>query len=220
MTTYAVMQARIADELTRSDLTTQIQKAILSAIKHYERVRFYFNASVTDTFSTVADQEYYGSAANSKIPNLVMIDALTVTSSSIKSRLENWPFEVIEGSQNSDITGQPTAFCYYAQQIRLYPIPDAVYTVTGSWLYRLTALSADGDTNAWTTDAEELIRNRASCDLLWRVIDNPERAQYFRMAEMEALKALEMETAQRQSVPRLGVDPGIMAAATFDYRTG
>ena len=132
MTTYAVMQARIADELTRTDLTSQIQKAILSAIKHYERTRFYFNASVTDTFSTVANQEYYGSAANAKIPNLVVIDALTVTNSSIKYALANVPFTSVEEMQNGAITGLPAAFCYYAQQIRLYPIPDAVYTVTGS----------------------------------------------------------------------------------------
>jgi hypothetical protein len=42
MTTYSELQAELADELNRTDLTTQIQKAIQEAIRKYERKRTYF----------------------------------------------------------------------------------------------------------------------------------------------------------------------------------
>ncbi|MGL4559846.1 MAG: hypothetical protein ACRCV5_20305, partial [Afipia sp.] len=46
-------------------------------------------------------------------------------------------------------------------QIRLYPIPDAVYTVTLSYLQKIAEPASDGDSNAWTEEAEELIRASA-----------------------------------------------------------
>jgi len=75
--TYGTMQDRIAREIGRSDLTTQIRDAIQTAIRYYERKRFYFN-EFQASFSASSSQEYYDSADLSQIPNLVEIDSLTV----------------------------------------------------------------------------------------------------------------------------------------------
>lgn len=220
MSDYGTMQDRIADELARADLETQIQRSIQSAIKHYERTRFYFNTSVTDTFATVANQEYYGAAANSRIPNLIQIDDMGVTINGIVLPVLAVPFDQMDTAQNGAIKSFPQYFAYYAQQIRLFPMPDQVYTISLAWQYRLTALSADTDTNAWMTDAEELIRTRAECDLLWRVMDDPEKAQIFRLAENEAFSILELETARRGSVQILGTDPAISLPRPVNIVTG
>ena len=200
--TYGTMQDRIADELARTDLTSQIPKSILSAIAHYERQRFYFNETQF-TFSTVANQEYYTSADSSQIPQLSQIDTVRITVNSSTYTLLNRDFAYLEAVQTSSTyTGDPTEYAYYAQQIRLYPIPSAVRTIQISGLQKFTALSATADTNAWMTDAEELIRARAKYDLFMHVIRSPEEALLMREAERDSYLALVSDTTTRVSTGR------------------
>ncbi len=197
--TYGDMQTRIADELARTDLTSQIQLAILSAIAHYERRRFYFNET-TSTFSTVANQEYYSSSNLADIATLVEIDSIRVTISSTRYTLIPRDFAYLDAiCTNASATGNPTDYCYYQEQIRLYPIPSTARTVTMAYIKRLATLSASGDSNAWTTDAEELIRQRAKCDLFANVIRSPDEAMACRQYELIALDNLTAETVSRIS---------------------
>ena len=195
------MRTRISDELVNESLTTaQINAAIQSAIAHYQRQRFYFNESRAETFSTVASQEYYAAAANANIPNLSAIDELTITVNSDRYPLRPQTWEYMETiASTATATGQPGDYCYYAQQIRLYPIPDAVYTVRITGLVRFAALSADGDTNAWMTDAEELIRARAKWDIGANVIYAPEVTAAAGEMESVAYRVLRAETIRRTS---------------------
>lgn len=189
---------------TTSPTTAQINLAILSAIEHYRRSRWYFLESRAQTFSTVASQEFYGTSDNTNIPNLSVIDELTITVNSTRYQLIERAWEYIDRVlSTTTILGPPTHYAYYAQQLRLSPIPDAVYSVRISGVIRLADLSADADTNAWTTDAEELIRARASWDLTKHVLGSDERAASWKGSEMEALARLRMENAQRTGTGRL-----------------
>src|SRR5262245_30293295 len=58
MTTYLVMQTRIADEIVRDDLAGQIRNAINDAIRTWEGLRFVFNERKY-LITSVASQEYY-----------------------------------------------------------------------------------------------------------------------------------------------------------------
>lgn len=216
MTTYATMQSRIADELSRTDLTTQIQRAIQTAIKHYERQRFYFNSKTTGAFNTVADQEYYTSSDLADIPNIIEIDSMYYTSNSLRTTILPLPFETIEAAQSGSVKGTPSNFAYYAQKIRLYPIPFSVVAVTTAHLYRLTALSADGDTNAWVTDGEELIRQKAKRTLYLDVLRDRDGAESCAILEKEAYDGLKSETRRRRSNQRLGVDPALIGAGGYN----
>ena len=201
MTTYVTMRNRITDEMVNESLTTaQVNNAIQSAIAHYQSVRFYFNESRSETFSTVASQEFYAAAANANIPNLSKIDRLTITVNSVRYPITPQSWDWIDTiSSTTSSTGQPTDYCYYAQQIRLYPIPDAVYTVRISGLVRFAALSADADTNAWMTDGEALIRGRAKWDLAINVVYSPEIEASAAELEASALRVLNAETVRRMS---------------------
>lgn len=218
MTTYLVMQQRIADELARTDLTTQIPKAIQTAIKHYERQRFYFNQKTTGSFATVADQEYYTSSDLADIPNFIQIDSMYFTMSGTRLTILPAAFERIEESQSGAVTGQPEYFAYYAQKIRLYPIPSDAWTVTVAYHYRLTALSADADTNAWVTDAEELIRQKAKRTLALDVIRDRDLAESAAILEKEAYDGLRSETRRRFSNQRLMVDPALAGAGGYNIQ--
>lgn len=197
MSDYGTMQARIADELARSDLTTQIQRAIQSAIKTYEREHFYFNEA-TATFNTVANQEYYGASDLADIATLVEIDAVKITVNGRSYPLVARDFGYIDAiSTTATYTGDPSDYAYFKQQIRLYPIPNAVRTVTLAFVKRFATLSASGDTNAWMTDAEELVRMRAKADLFVNVIRSPEEAALCHQGELIAHAALQDETTRR-----------------------
>ena len=57
MSTFGALKTRIADELNRSDLTSQIASAVPRAIEYYARERFDFNEG-RSTASTVVDNQY------------------------------------------------------------------------------------------------------------------------------------------------------------------
>lgn len=221
MTTYAVMRARILDEISDSTLTTSVNAAILSAIKFYERQRFYFNERVSDTFSLVAGQEYYESADLAAIPNLITIDDMYVTISGSRYHITPIQFEDIASAQNGLVTGDPpTNYAIYAQQIRMIPIPSAVRTVTMADHYRLTALSADSDSNAWTTDAEELIRCHAKHDLASNVINDDGMANRMEKRIPALLASLKRETRLRRSNTLLRMPAELQPSRPFNILTG
>src|SRR5262252_6598248 len=56
------MQDRIADELMRGDLYSQIATAINDAIIIYQHERFRFNETFTCTFQTVVGQQNYNAS--------------------------------------------------------------------------------------------------------------------------------------------------------------
>src|SRR5260221_3646459 len=192
MTTYLDMQSRLADELSRSDLTSQIKLAILSAIQTYRGKRFYWNELRSDTFNTVAAQEFYTSSDLADIPNLPDIDSILFNqSSSFRYPLtkRTWAWMEQNSINPNAVTGFSTDYCWYGGQLRLYPIPNGVYSCRISGTIRLTPdpLSADADTNAWMTDGEELIRQRAKADLNINVIRDPEWQQERRMIAGQGL---------------------------------
>lgn len=206
MTNYVTMQTRIADEIARADLSEQIKNAILSAIQTNERKGFYFN-EIYDTFPTVAGQEWYSGAvltSGNDIADIVEIDAMHILVAGDTYEMDARDYKWMDAVQsNSVLTGDPTDYAYYRQQIRLYPIPHAVRTVTVSYIQKFAALSADGDTNAWMTDAEPMIRAHAKHLLYSDVIRDDSGAQNQWSRYLQEKQEIEKETAKRSSSGRL-----------------
>lgn len=177
MTTLTVMKARIADEMARSDIPDLIANAISSAIAYYQRKRFYFNELDSVTFSTVNAQAEYTSSDNAYIPYLYDIDAVTVTVSSNNYELQHISPEEWRILYTTTSTGQPECFAYFNRVLRLYPIPNDVWTMRIQAHVRIAAPATDGEaSNIWMTDAEELIRARAKYDVYSVLGDAPKAA--------------------------------------------
>lgn len=174
MSTFGTLQAQIADDLTRDDLSLQIKKAINDAIKTWEGRRLFFNEKLR-RIDTIASQEYYdlskptimrtdGSDADDG--ELVLeIDDISITVAnepySLTPRTQQWMNE--QQALPSQYIGQPDSYAVFGNQIRLYPVPDQVYELTLSCLLRLgpSPLVNEGDTNEWMTEGEPLIRFQA-----------------------------------------------------------
>ena len=116
------METAIGDELSRTDLTTQIAREINNAITFYQNKNFWFNENVMVTLTTISGQRNYTLPPNfasvldlrSQLGNLVyfvekatvqFLDQITFTNTFISSYLEN--YTVFNG------------------QIKLYPAPTA-----------------------------------------------------------------------------------------------
>jgi hypothetical protein len=164
--TFGDMQTRIADELLRPDLISQVRLAILDAISTYEDNRFAFNQAST-TFSTVIGQDEYTSADNAAIETAVKIDRLRLLVGTSRYPMQQiGANELDEMSISTTSQGQPSVWCYEHQALRMWQPPNQVYTVTMFYVARLATLSADSDSNAWTNDGERLIRTRAKINLI------------------------------------------------------
>lgn len=198
MGTLGELKTRIADDLTRNDLTSQIANAIGDAIKAHERERFWFNQTRNLTFSTVASQINYGASDQARIPYLINIDALFCVQSNSIFPLRKWSapdFEQIWGANTS--SGRPCDFSYIDDEIRLGPTPDAVYTMRLHAFYKFAPFAADNESNAWTTEAADLIRESAKMRIYLNVLRDGEGAATAQTQAQDALNGLRAETSSR-----------------------
>lgn len=220
MADYSTLRTRIIDELANDGAltTAQVNYAIADTIKVYERRPFWFNQT-TGTFSTVANQENYTSADLTAIPDIVQIIASTLTYNSIKYSLKPLDYLTIDDSQDGSVVTRPEYFAYYAESIRLYPIPDQVYTVTLSYIQRFTALSDDTDENAWTNEAEELIRQGAKRRIALNYFHAEDVAARIAPQEQEALAALMAEDRRRRPNTLLRA-PAMLPPQRFNINVG
>jgi len=196
MSTLAIMKARIADELARSDLTSQIAYAITDAITAYEDERFHFNESRATTFSTVDGQEFYSSSDAAAIGNIQKIDYVKVYVGNQPHDLGyERPGDMESLSLNGTQEGTPWSYTWYGNQIRLYPVPDQAYTIRIGASVKVAAPASDAEaSNSWMTHAERLIRSRAKLELALHVLKDTELAQTMITAVEEAFEQLKGRT--------------------------
>jgi hypothetical protein len=173
MTTFLIMQTRIADELVRDDLANQIKQAINSAIKTWEASRFSFNER-RYLINTVANQEFYDTSEPTLLLHdgsalddgeaIIEIDTIRPTINSQEGLPLTWRSQSwFDNFSITTTTGPPDSVGWYGLQLRFHPVPDTVYPVNIKALGRLgpNPLVADADTNYWMTEGEALIRHQA-----------------------------------------------------------
>lgn len=169
MTTRAVMKQRIADELARADLTSMIPYAISDAIKYYQSKRWFFNESREITFDTANGQEFYDKYDCAYLSTLIKIDYAKVTIDNTLFDLKRVDPEEHEHNQNQ-VNGQPFSYSYYAQQMRLYPVPTDAWEVRVAGVMQTPEPVTDEEKyNPWMTEAELLIRTQAKINLVRHV---------------------------------------------------
>lgn len=176
MTNFLTMQNRIADDLMRDDLSAQIKNAINDAIELQEGERYKFNERRYQIF-TVAGQEYYDLEGPTLVGDaddpetLLEVDYVMATVGNQPYPLCQRTQQYINEWQRSTYQGQPSDFTIYGGLLRVFPLPDAVYTLDLGGLASLAPrpLSADVHENAWTNDGAGIICGQAKL-LIYRDI--------------------------------------------------
>lgn len=161
--TFGDLKAAVKRELyNRSDLDTEINASILSAVAHYEMEKWWWKEERDTSLSTVQNQTFIDLPEDFEYE-----DAFTITYSQYPLPLIKRDWETMNRFLISSIAmrGQPTDYAFYANRIWFYPTPNGNYPLTLWKTATLTPLSDDNEVNNWTTDAEELIRSRTVADI-------------------------------------------------------
>jgi hypothetical protein len=203
MATFAAMEARIIAELHRDDVAGVVDDYINDAIAHYQRYRFWFNEKKAVTV-TIAGTEVYNWPTD-----LVELDSLVITVNSTFYPLRQVaPRDIDEMYCNTTHRGSPDSFAMYQKQYRLYPTPDAAYTLTQYYLFTLPAENTGSTASTvWTTEAEELIRTRAKKLLVGQFMptsqDTMGWAAMLDQQEKDLFRGLQCQTQESTRTGRL-----------------
>jgi hypothetical protein len=187
MPDFGTMVTRLESEIHRTNINAAVRSAILDAILHYEEgPAFHFN-SERSTASTIIGNKYLPLPAEPDAPEFV--DFLGTFPLQITVNQSTYPLnrrghDYLQLIDLDAVVGRgiPFDWTYEDNQIRLYPIPQDVYTLTLYYKSKLTPITADTDDNAWTTQGERLIRARAKWDVYCNQIH-----QFDKAAKMEEI---------------------------------
>lgn len=199
MTTRTDIEAQIADDLARSDLSSQITNAVNAAIRAYRFERLGFN-------------EAYRVTATASIS----LDTLALSSLSVRFRkidrvrllrdagdyldLYRRDYDWIASRQDNRALGMPIEYAVYNDQILFDSVADQSYTLSIDGIKELgtgtTATFSAGDASAWFNDARELVRHRAKREVYAHVLKDMELAAAAGAAEKDALGMLKAELGQ------------------------
>lgn len=196
MATLGDLKARIADELVKRNLNTQIAKAISRAIEHYAGRRWWFNTG-----------RMIGSATAVTADGFIALPQGTRLIDQIRVGLNELelvsPACMDEWIADSPANGDPFDYAVYGDRIRVYPIPLAPISLVVVGTFDQPALATDTDSNAWTTHGEDLIVARAKFTLYRDVLRDTEGAALAKSAMDEAFGELDMKTIRRVGTGRV-----------------
>lgn len=188
MATDNQLVSEIATELKRTDLTSEIQTAVLDAIAFYERRRWWFNEQNTIQFVTVPNTERYSST---DIGQVVKIDLVQITVSGTQYPVFPRPYQIVKAmNEDSGDVGEPDLYSWYGKKIYFASIPDQSYTVNVSGHIALPLLTFTGAENEWTTLCKDLIKSRAKWDVAANQLKDDVAAAASKQREQEAVDSL------------------------------
>lgn len=201
MATLGNVQDRIADDLNRTDLSTQIIKAINRSIEHYAKEPFWFTET-SGTFTTSDSAAYYTDASPTLFPtDISRIQYVEVTVNGNDYELEPWKIEDIQRANVTGNKNQPLAYAWWQKRLYTYPLANGAYPVTVYYNKNYSAMSVTTSSNDFTTYAEDLIEARARKWLNARVLKNTEEALVAAQEEQDALTALRQKNQGYVNTP-------------------
>ena len=103
-----------------------------------------------------------------------------------------------EDDTTEHVAGTPLYWYFYAQTIKVFPVPATAYTVSLRYWKKATTLVADGDVPDIPSQFEELIVLGASYRIL-QTKDNYDQAAILQNKYDEILQKLVMQNAQAQT---------------------
>lgn len=202
MTTRSDIEAQIADDLARSDLTTQISNAVNAAIRAYRFERLGFNEAYRVTATASISANYL--ALSDLSVRFRKVDRVRLLrDSGDYLDLYRRDYDWIMSRQDDRVLSMPIEYAVYNNTIHFDTIADDTYTLAIDGVKELgtgtTASFSAGDASAWFNEARELVRHRAKREVYAHVLKDMELASAAAAAEKDALNVLKSELDQATS---------------------
>jgi hypothetical protein len=198
MATLTQLYTRLILDTNRDDMGSggELEQAkidaVVDAIEKNADELYWFNRK-TGTVSTTASTATVALPTGMRIPLVVTY---------LGAELQKVRLEEVEAAVNvsSPITGPPSKWAEDGGTIHLYPTPDAVY-VLGVYGIADLGVPASSASNAWTTEAYDLILGEAKVILCRGPLRDPDGLALAKDGREEALTKLRRETRRRGNAP-------------------
>jgi hypothetical protein len=217
MTTFLDVRDRVADQLARSDLSTQIDREIQLAIIRYNKRVSWLHEVRSFTLTSGVGQAWYSSvdlSTGTGPQDVTGRTAVDVSDIQTIHYVRDADFDDLRHMAYMDfeklfdtVSGGSSATYYtlYAGQIGLWPEPSAVETFQISALVKPVVPASAADESVWFDQAQELIENAAASAICRKFIQDGERAAAFKAFEDLAWEDLVAEGNKKMSTGRLRV---------------
>lgn len=210
MSTLGIMINRIVAEVRRPDLMDHIEEAVRSAIADTESDPMPFTIARM-RINTIANQELYvlptdlkdsAGAAIAAGEDLLTIDTVVNrTGAGAANNLRQTATAWLELYTAQATAGTPLFWARVGPEFRIGPKPSGVLNLYLSGVKRLTTLSGPTIGNAWMTEGEKLIRERAKLYLARDILRDVTAAQAAQVAASEALTDLKRRLQSQMTQP-------------------
>lgn len=178
--------ARVADlEAAEVD---QIRLHINEAIKAHQKDEFWFNHQLWER-PTEVGKEFYA------LPS-AYVAGLTISIAAPRRTLLGVSNDEMEGWDPGE-RRQPTHYALFSNQYRIFPIPDAVYTLRLWGITSYPELVNATDSNPWIENAFELIREAAKARVFYSMLHDEQKALLAQQAAEMLRRSLRKETQVR-----------------------
>lgn len=191
MATLAQLRTRISRKMKDPNNTgisaSAVDDEINRAIRYYSNFRFWFNED-EDTIALVAGTQTVPSIPSTLVSEL-RVNGLLLIDNQVKINLKKvLPDEF--SNMDQDQTGRPYYYTYKDGSYYLLPTPDQAYSLKFRYTKEYADLSADGDTNDFTDNAEDLLMLHALKNIYAEDKDDPEYAARFNDLETNEYRSL------------------------------
>lgn len=203
MATLGTLRTRIADELQidSSTYSTEIDRAIYSAIEFYNDKDFWFLDTSPATVTLSATVNY---ALSTILPGRSQIKHIWLHLTPIKEELHYRPLnEFLQFDFSDNYTGDPLYWTIENDTLKILPKPQSTFTAEVYYTLRRSMTASASASSVWTNEAEELIRLTAEVDILENRIKDYDEAMRKRGRMMAVLENLDEKTIRRRGTRRL-----------------
>lgn len=210
MATYGGAIDLILTELARADtsITAVVEREFQKAVEYYAPIRFWFNEARSSF--TASNTIYYPlatvfPATSAYSSGFIEIDQVATTVSGSVEELTPETFQELNRIDTMAVTGPPDRYALYAEQMRIYPKPASgvTYQIDVNGTRRLATLSASTDSNAWTTEALNLIASRVESVIFARRFKDYDAARACATLEDIEFRRLQERTERFISTGRI-----------------
>lgn len=198
MATFLQLQQRVSKRLldpsNAAVALSDVKEAINEAIEYWKFRRFWFN-TVRDTGTMTAQSGVIPVPDDFLVP-FMEDGGFEIEYSNMRYPLRKLNQASYDGLWLGNGYGLPLYYANLAGVYNAYPLPDRAYTVRRNYLKDYVALSADGDTNDFTTHGAKLIEYWALTDLHRDFRQDPKMSDAYYESAQDEYKNLQVMTTK------------------------
>lgn len=208
MATFAELKTAVSKRLLDVNNTAissaDVAASINDSIRYWKYKRFWFN-EVSDQATLTAQSPVFPYPSNFLVP-ATKDDGFYIQYSNFRRPLVKISQEQYDAAYLANGYGMPK---YYArignEEYRCHPIPDIAYTVGRHYLKDYDLLSADGDENDFTVNADRLILLWTSANMSAEFRQDDKMEAYYRQAAGDEYRNLQIMTTKSNSSGKLTI---------------